>query len=226
MHHSEFSEKEIRMLIDFFENLKHIMLSMENEIKSCFHFKNNIFGFFMAKFLSLSVAYLRKYSHMDGPEFPPNINTGVTDIAVSFPEEIYKNFSEIRIFKLIEENKFNKNQIYIKLSFEKFYIRKNLLRKKYAYRAGITVEKIETPKDILDLGENFISGSDDRFSLATEKIKITFVENIVKGYLVSDNLIQILHDFGVAFADALSEETRNELFLVDEQSSINILESY
>ena len=219
MHHIKFSEKEVRMFIENFEGLQSAILSIENKLKSQCNYEKNICGFFMAEFSALTAWYAQKY-YGDGYQLPINTNTGATNVAFSFPEEVYKNFSELEIIELIKKNKFNKNQIYIKLSFEKFYIRRTLIGRKCAYRASLIIEKIKTPNKIVE------SSDYDRFTFASENQDTVTLDSIRKGYMVSDDFNNILHDIKLAFLYGLSEGTQDKLLLIDEQSSINKLGSY
>tara|TARA_B110000238_G_scaffold166487_1_gene182184 strand:+ start:599 stop:1255 length:657 start_codon:yes stop_codon:yes gene_type:complete len=218
MHHIKFSEKEIKLLIETFDNSRNAVLSIENKLKSQCNYEKNICGLFMEDFYMLEAWYSQKYLGMGG--YPlPNFNSGSTQVAFSHPEEVYKNFQEIEITELIKKNKFNKKQIYIKLSFEKFYVRKTLLGRKCAYRAGLVVEKIEYPKkniEASDYDRTYASANEDTITL----------ESIQKGYIVSDDFNNVLYDIKLAFLYALSEATQEKLFLIDEQSSINNLGSY
>tara|TARA_B100001057_G_C22739815_1_gene907255 strand:- start:357 stop:1013 length:657 start_codon:yes stop_codon:yes gene_type:complete len=218
MHHIQFSEKEIRMLIENFDSLESAILSIQNKVQSQCNYEKNICGLFMADFHALRGWYAQKYYSRDNYELP-NFNTGYTDISFSFPEEVYKNFSESEITELIKKNKFNKKQMYIKLSFEKFYVRKTLLGRKCAYRAGLVVEKIEYPKKNIEA-----SDYDRTYASVNEDTKT--LESIRNGFIVSEDFNNVLHDIKLAFLYTLSEATQDKLFLIDEQSSINNLGSY
>ena len=220
MNHTSFSEKEIVALMENFKGLESAILSIENKLKSELNYEKNICGFFKADFSALEAWYASKYYFKDGNEDLINANTGATNVAFSYPEEVYKNFRDGEIIELIKKNKFNKNQIYIKLSFEKFYVRKTLLGGKCAYRAGLIVEKIKTPYKIVEVSDY------DRFKFEEEKEDTTTLDNIRKGYIVSDDFKNILHDIKIAFLYCLSEVTQDKLLLIDEQSSINNLGNY
>tara|TARA_B100000579_G_scaffold267083_1_gene220289 strand:- start:785 stop:1447 length:663 start_codon:yes stop_codon:yes gene_type:complete len=220
MNHTSFSEKEIVALMENFKGLQDAIISIENKLKSELNYEKNICGFFMADFSALGAWYASKYYFKDGNEDLINANTGATNVAFSYPDEVYKNFRDGEIIELIEKNKFNKNQIYIKLSFEKFYVRKTLLGAKCAYRAGLIVEKIKTPYKIVEVRDY------DRFKFEEENEDTTTLDNIRKGYIVSDDFKNILHDIKIAFLYCLSEVTQDKLLLIDEQSSINNLGNY
>ena len=47
MHHIKFSEKEIKLLIETFDNSRNAVLSIENKLKSQCNYEKNICGLFM-----------------------------------------------------------------------------------------------------------------------------------------------------------------------------------
>jgi hypothetical protein len=53
MHHIKFSEKEIKLLIETFENSRNAVLSIENNLKSQCNYEKNICGLFMEDFYML-----------------------------------------------------------------------------------------------------------------------------------------------------------------------------
>ena len=53
MNHIKFSEKEIKLLIETFENSRNAVLSIENKLKSQCNYEKNICGLFMEDFYML-----------------------------------------------------------------------------------------------------------------------------------------------------------------------------